>query len=72
MIEAIESVRWSKVVRVITNNAPIYKAGGLIVESKYNYIFGSSCIVYRMEEFEFLESSPWLCMAFCTSDTLFI
>ena len=34
-----------KVVQVITDNAPVCKATGLIVESRFDHIFWTPCIV---------------------------
>ena len=39
LISAIEQVGPDKVVQVITDNAPVCKATGLIIESRYNHIF---------------------------------
>jgi hypothetical protein len=36
------------VVQVITDNAPICKVAGLIVESRYNHIFWTPCIVHNL------------------------
>ena len=35
-------------VQVITDNAPVCKATGLIIESKYNHIFWTPCIVHNI------------------------
>ena len=35
-------------VQVITDNAPVCKAAGLIVESRYNHIFWTPCIVHNL------------------------
>ena len=39
LIKYIEQIGPSKVVQVITDNAPVCKATGLIVESRYDHIF---------------------------------
>ena len=44
LISAIEQVGPSNVVQVITNNALVCNAAGLIVESRYNHIFWTPCI----------------------------
>lgn len=48
LISTIEQVGLSNVVQVITNNAPVCKSIGLIVESKYNHIFWTSCIIHNL------------------------
>jgi hypothetical protein len=40
LISAIEQVGPANVVQVITDNAPVCKVAGLIVESRYHHIFG--------------------------------
>jgi hypothetical protein len=45
---AIEQVGPANVVQVITYNAPVCKAAGLIVESRYNHIFWIPCIVHNL------------------------
>lgn len=56
LISAIEQVGPENVVQVITGSAPICEAAGLIVESRYNHIFWTPCIVHNLnlilEEFE--------------------
>ena len=39
LIKAIEQIGPQKVVQVIIDNAPVCKATGLIVESKFDHIF---------------------------------
>ena len=48
LISAIEQVGPDKVVQVITDNAPVCKAAGLIIESRYNHIFWTPCIVHNI------------------------
>eukprot|EP00253_Pinus_taeda_P004460 PITA_04460 len=48
LIEAIESVGPHNVVQVITDNAQICKAAGLIVESQYDHIFWTPCAVHSL------------------------
>ena len=48
LISAIEQVGPTNVVQVITDNAPVCKDAGLIVESRYNYIFWTPCIVHNL------------------------
>jgi hypothetical protein len=48
LISAIEQVGPANVVQVITDNAPVCKAAGLIVESRYNHIFWTPCIVHNL------------------------
>ena len=35
-------------VQVVTDNAPVCKAAGLIVESRYDHIFWTPCIVHNL------------------------
>jgi hypothetical protein len=48
LIDAIESVGSHKVVQVITNNAQVCKATGLIVEGRYDHIFWTPCAVHSL------------------------
>lgn len=48
LISAIEQVGPSNVVQVITDNAHVCKAAGLIVEGRYNHIFWILCIVHNL------------------------
>jgi hypothetical protein len=48
LINAIEQVGLSSVVQDITDNAPVVKAASLIVESRHNYIFWTTCIVHNI------------------------
>ena len=48
LIFVIEQVGPANVVQVITDNAPVCKAAGLIVESRYNHIFWTPCIVHNL------------------------
>jgi len=34
--------------QVITDNAPVCKATGLIIEGRYDHIFGTPCIVHNL------------------------
>ena len=62
LISAIEQVGPDKVVQVITNNAPVCKVAGLIIESRYNHIFETPCIVHNinlvLEEIE--HKTAWI------------
>ena len=40
LIKSIEQIGPNKVVQVIIDNAPVCKAAGLIVESRFDHIFG--------------------------------
>ncbi|KAH9326345.1 hypothetical protein KI387_006523 [Taxus chinensis] len=48
LIEAIESVGPQNVVQVITDNAKICRAAGLIIEDKYEHIFWTPCVVHSL------------------------
>eukprot|EP01018_Ginkgo_biloba_P014700 Gb_27243 [translate_table: standard] len=48
LIDAIESVGPSNVVQVITNNARVCKAAGLLVEARYENIFWTPCVVHSL------------------------
>ena len=48
LIVAIEHVGPTNVVQVIIDNAPVCKAAGLIVESRYNHIFWTPCIAHNL------------------------
>ena len=48
LIEAIESVGVENVVQVITDNATVCRAAGLIVEGKYQHIFWTPCAVHSL------------------------
>jgi hypothetical protein len=62
LISSIEQVGPANVVQVITNNAPVCKVAGLIVESIYHHIFWNPCIVHNLnlilEEIE--EKTEWI------------
>ena len=45
LIKSIEQIGPSKVVQVITDNAPVCKAADLIIDSRYDHIFWRPCIV---------------------------
>eukprot|EP01018_Ginkgo_biloba_P033416 Gb_16167 [translate_table: standard] len=48
LINSIESVGPSNVVQVITDNARVYKAVGLLVEARYDNIFWIPCAIHRL------------------------
>eukprot|EP00253_Pinus_taeda_P026903 PITA_26903 len=48
LIDAIESVGSQNVVQVITDNAKVCRATGLIVEGQYNHIFWTPCAVHSL------------------------
>ena len=48
LIDAIESVGPSNVVQVITDNAMVCKATGLLVEARYEHIFWTPCVVHSL------------------------
>eukprot|EP00253_Pinus_taeda_P032378 PITA_32378 len=48
LIDAIESVGPHNVVQVITDNAQVCKAAGLIVEDRYDHIFWTPCAVHSL------------------------
>eukprot|EP01018_Ginkgo_biloba_P040755 Gb_13499 [translate_table: standard] len=48
LIDAIESVGPSNVVQVITDNARVCKANGLLVEARYDNIFWTPYVVHRL------------------------
>nr|XP_034580677.1 uncharacterized protein LOC117843997 [Setaria viridis] len=48
LIDVIEKVGPKNVVQVITDNAANCKAAGLIIESKYNNIFWTPCVVHTL------------------------
>ena len=48
LIEAIELVGPENVVQVITDNATVFRAAGLIVEGKYQHIFWTPCVVHSL------------------------
>eukprot|EP01018_Ginkgo_biloba_P035707 Gb_35892 [translate_table: standard] len=48
IIDAIESVGPSNVVQVITDNARVCKAVGLLVEARYENIFWTPCVVHSL------------------------
>ena len=62
IMAAIEKIGPSKVVQVITDNAPVCKAAGLIIESRYDHIFWTPCIVHNLnlilEEID--DKVPWI------------
>ncbi|XP_028092965.1 uncharacterized protein LOC114293132 [Camellia sinensis] len=46
--QAIEEVGHQNVIQVITDNAPVCSAAGLLIESKYPNIFWTPCVVHTM------------------------
>ena len=62
LIKSIEQIGPNKVVQVITDNAPVCKAAGLIVESRFDHIFWTPCIVHNLnlilEEMD--NKVPWI------------
>ncbi|KAK1555136.1 hypothetical protein Q3G72_022410 [Acer saccharum] len=46
LIDAIRDIGPEKVVQVVTDNAPVCKAVGLLVESRFQHIFWTSCVVH--------------------------
>ena len=62
IIKSIEQVGPNKVVQVITDNAPVCKAAGLIIEGRYDHIFWTPCIVHNLylilEEID--NKVPWI------------
>ena len=58
----IDQIGPNKVVQVITDNAPVCKAAGLIIESRYEHIFWTPCIVHNLnlilEEID--NKVPWI------------
>eukprot|EP01018_Ginkgo_biloba_P016970 Gb_25383 [translate_table: standard] len=48
LIDAIESVGPSNVVQVITDNARVRKAVGLLVEARYDNIFWTPCAIHSL------------------------
>ena len=48
LIKSIEQIGPNKVVQVVTDNAPVCKAAGLIVESRFDHIFWTPCIVHNL------------------------
>eukprot|EP01018_Ginkgo_biloba_P005847 Gb_09243 [translate_table: standard] len=48
LIDAIESVGPSNAVQVITDNARVCKAAGLLVEARYDHIFWTPCAMHSL------------------------
>ncbi|XP_054789420.1 uncharacterized protein LOC129294967 [Prosopis cineraria] len=46
--KVVEEVGPHKVVQVITDNAPVYKSAGKMVEDEYPHIFWTPCVVYTL------------------------
>ncbi|KAG6484248.1 hypothetical protein ZIOFF_061043 [Zingiber officinale] len=48
LINTINEVGHQNVVQVVTDNAPVCKVVGLLVEAKYPHIFWTPCVVHRL------------------------
>ncbi|KAG6481700.1 hypothetical protein ZIOFF_058319 [Zingiber officinale] len=48
LINVINEVGHQNVVQVVTDNAPVCKAAGLLVEAKYPHIFWTPCVVHTL------------------------
>ncbi|KAK3212079.1 hypothetical protein Dsin_016785 [Dipteronia sinensis] len=48
LIDAIREIGPEKVVQVVIDNAPVCKAAGLLVESKFQHIFWTPCVVHTL------------------------
>ncbi|KAG6491142.1 hypothetical protein ZIOFF_052474 [Zingiber officinale] len=48
LINTINEVGHQNVVQVVTDNAPVCKAAGLLVEAKYPHIFWTPCVVHTL------------------------
>ncbi|KAG6520646.1 hypothetical protein ZIOFF_017705 [Zingiber officinale] len=48
LINTINEVGHQNVVQVVTDNAPVCKAVGLLVEAKYPHIFWTPCVVHTL------------------------
>ena len=46
LIDAIESVGLDNVVQVVTDNAKVCRAAGIIIESRYDHIFWTSSTIH--------------------------
>ena len=46
--QEIEEVGHQNVIQVITDNAPVCSAAGLLIESKYPNIFWTPCVVHTL------------------------
>ena len=62
IIKSIEQRGPNRVVQVITDNAQVCKAAGLIIEGRYAHIFWTPCIVHNLnlilEEID--NTVPWI------------
>ena len=47
-IKVIEDVGVDSCVQIITDNAPVCKAAGMVAEAKYPQIFWTPCIVHSL------------------------
>ena len=47
-IKVVEDVGVESCVQIITDNAPVCKAAGMIVEAKYPQVFWTPCIVHSL------------------------
>ena len=50
LIEAIEMVGPKNVVQVITDNAMVCRAAGLIIEGKYQHVFWTPCVIHSLNQ----------------------
>ncbi|XP_016647083.1 PREDICTED: uncharacterized protein LOC107880321 [Prunus mume] len=48
LIDAIKEIGYQNVVQVITDNAPVCRAAGLLVEARYPNIFWTPCVVHTL------------------------
>ncbi|XP_068312172.1 uncharacterized protein [Pyrus communis] len=48
LTEAIKEIGHENVVQVITDNAPVCKAAGLLIEAHYPHIFWTPCVVHTL------------------------
>ncbi|KAI9159980.1 hypothetical protein LWI28_003953 [Acer negundo] len=48
LVETLQEIGPQNVVQVITDNAPVCKATGLLVESQFKHIFWTPCVVHSL------------------------
>ena len=62
IIKSIEQVGPNRVMQVITDNAPICKASGLIIEGRYDHIFWTTYILHNLKLIleEIDNKVPWI------------
>ncbi|XP_034229421.1 uncharacterized protein LOC117638397 [Prunus dulcis] len=48
LIDSIKEIGYQNVVQVITNNGPVCRTTGLLVEARYPNIFWTSCVVHTL------------------------